>query len=169
MGQRLAKMPRVDCGTARPVRREWQSLRLLGVIAALSVSGCSTSSTTDPAPVYVAPSAPTRAAVILGLSRAVAEEKLTRPIEMSDLRKVELGGMGSYFVCLREANPSSGKQATYSVFYDNDDYKGVRASVIFEHCETQQFTQVDLPPPKGPEPSPSASPSPSPSHRHGQH
>jgi hypothetical protein len=151
------------------VRRQWRSLRLFGVIAALSVSGCSTSSTTDPPPVYVAPSAPTRAAIILGLSHAVADEKLTRPVEMSDLRKVELGGFGSYFVCLREANPSSGKQTAYSAFYDNDEYKGVRASVIFEHCETQQYTPVDVPQPKGPEPSPSPSPSASPSHRHGQH
>jgi hypothetical protein len=163
MGQRLPKIPRVDCGAALRVRREWRALRLFGIIAALSVSGCGTSSTMDEAPVYVAPSAPTRAAIILGLSRAVAEEKLKPPIEMSDLRKVELGGLGSYFVCIREMNPSSGQRTAYSVFYDNDVYKGVRASVIFEHCETQQFVQVDLPSPKGPEPSPSPSPSPTPS------
>jgi hypothetical protein len=32
----------------------------------------------------------------------------------------------------------------YSVFFDNDVYKGNRPSVIMEACEAQQFTPVDL-------------------------
>jgi len=35
----------------------------------------------------------------------------------------------------------------YSVFFDNDVYKGTRQSLIMEACEAQQFTPVDQSPP----------------------
>jgi hypothetical protein len=34
---------------------------------------------------------------------------------------------------------NSEKRLAYSVFYDNDDYKGARLSVILDACEAQAF------------------------------
>jgi hypothetical protein len=77
-----------------------------------------------------------------GVSNAVAEAKLTAPVEISSLRKTD-HGPGDYFVCLRESDPSPGKQHfTFSVFFDSL-YKGVRQSVILEACEVQQYTRVN--------------------------
>ena len=42
----------------------------------------------------------------------------------------------------------------YSVFFDNDVYKGTRQSAIIETCETQQFIPVNLSPPPAPPKSP---------------
>ena len=50
------------------------------------------------------------------------------------VRPAEIGP-GRYFVCLRQADPSQ----PYSLFFDNDTYKGSRQSVIREACETQVY------------------------------
>jgi hypothetical protein len=114
-------------------------------LIALLLTGCS--STTDtPQPIYSPPSQPTQTPLIEGLRKAVPEEELTAPIEISALRKVELGGFGSYFVCMREVKLTSERRFVYSVFYDNDEYKGVRQSVVMEQCEAESFTQIDTTP-----------------------
>jgi hypothetical protein len=71
---------------------------------------------------------------------------------MSDLRPTD-HSPGGYFVCLREASSTSEKHTVYSVFYDNDEYKGSRVSVI-DACEAQAFTQIDTEPAPSPSPSP---------------
>jgi hypothetical protein len=123
--------------------------RYAGFLIALLLTGCS-SLTDTPQPIYTPPSPPTQTALIEGLRKAVPEEKLTAPIEISALRKVELGGFGSYFICMREVNPTSERHFVYSVFYDNDEYKGVRQSVVMEHCEAESFTHIDTTPPPSP-------------------
>ena len=126
------------------------------------------------------PSAPAQDAVISGLKAAASEAKLTAPLEASTVRPTD-HGPGQFFACLkgtvlpspsakvaaddtaREASifyrppplPSSEPRVVYlAVFFNNDDYKGARQSVIIDACETQQFTPVDLspapPPPKSP-------------------
>jgi hypothetical protein len=47
----------------------------------------------------------------------------------------------------------SEKRLAYSVFYDNDDYRGLRLSVIVDACEAQAFTPVDITPLSSPSPS----------------
>lgn len=67
-----------------------------------------------------------------------------QPIEISAVRKTD-HGPGAYFVCLREANPSTNKShLVYSVFFDDDVYKGSRLSVLSEDCEHQQYLQLDI-------------------------
>jgi hypothetical protein len=138
-----------------------------GVLVAVLLGGCSATADTPtadtPQSLYIPPSPSTQKALVEGLRKAISEEKIAAPdqkiaapIEISALRKVEYGGLGRYFVCMRELNPTSERHFVYSVFYDNDDYKGVRQSVIMEHCEAETFTRIDVPP------SPSSSPSPSP-------
>jgi hypothetical protein len=95
-----------------------------------------------------------------GLRQAAAETKLSAPLEISQLRKTDRGGLGSYFVCLREVNPAPDKRFVYAAFFDDDIYKGARQSVILEACEAEVFTQVELPPPPSPSPTPSSSPKP---------
>jgi hypothetical protein len=94
-------------------RRDWargeRSLQRHTVtLIALLLNGRS-SPTDTPQPVYTLPSPPTQVKLIEGLSKAVSEEKLTAPFEISALRKTELGGFGSYFVCMREVNPLAGE------------------------------------------------------------
>jgi hypothetical protein len=94
-------------------------------------------------PVYVAPSPPSLTALRDGIKKASTEEKLSGPIEMSALRKADRG-FGQYVVCMREANSSAERHPAYSVFFDNDEYKGVRQSVMIEVCEAQAFNPVEL-------------------------
>jgi hypothetical protein len=104
-------------------------------------------------PTYTSPSPPTQAALIAGVKTAATDAKLTPPFEISDVRPTDLGP-GRYFVCMREVSPTSEKRFVYSVFYDNDVYKGARLSVIMEACESQPFAPISI------DVTPSSSPSP---------
>jgi hypothetical protein len=81
---------------------------------------------------------PSQPAVREGVKLAAKEEKLSGSLEISVSRRTDRG-LGRYFVCLRETNPPEGRRFTYSVFFDDDVYKGVRMSAITEACEPQQF------------------------------
>lgn len=139
-GHRRRKMP-LD---------EMRGLR--GVLLTLLLSGCS--SVDAPPTTYTAPSPPTQAGVVAGIKTAASEAKLSPPLEISDVRPTDRGP-GRYLVCMREVvSSNSEKRPSYSVFYDNDDYKGERLSVILDACEAQVFSQIDFAPP-APPPSPS--------------
>jgi hypothetical protein len=131
-----ALTPLETAGALAAVHGERHSVRYSVILLGLLLSACST--VDAPAPVYVAPSPPSLLALREGIKKASSEEKLSGPIELSALRKADRG-FGQYFVCMREANSSSDRHAAYSVFFDNDEYKGVRQSVIIEACETQVF------------------------------
>jgi hypothetical protein len=158
MRQRRPRTAYTNSTTPCSEHKEPRRQRCTGFLIAVLLTGCS--STDTPPPILAPPSPPTQSAVIKGVSSAISEEKIAAPIEISALRKVEFGGFGSYFVCMREVNPTSERHFVYSVFYDNDEYKGVRQSVIIEHCEAETFTRIDVPPSPSSSPSPSPSPSP---------
>ncbi|MGY4624567.1 hypothetical protein ACVWY3_002323 [Bradyrhizobium sp. USDA 4486] len=128
-------------------RRNGPLMRFVPVLLGLLLSACSsfglwpdTSSTPPPAPATAGP--PSQDAIQKGVARAIAETKLTKPVEISDVRKARVGP-GAYLVCLREVNPPPGQPLrVYSVFF-NDDYVSSRLSVILEECEKQQFTLVN--------------------------
>jgi hypothetical protein len=115
-------------------------MKYLPILFGLLLGACSTVDTS--APLYVPPSPPTLLALREGIKKASTEEKLTGPIEMSALRNADRG-FGQYFVCMRAANPSAERHAAYSVFFSNDEYKGVRQSVMIEACETQLFSPLN--------------------------
>jgi hypothetical protein len=126
-------------------------MRLAGVhcmLITLLLSGCSS---VEMSPVtHTVPSPPTQAAVVAGAKAAATVAKLSPPLEVSDVRPTD-HGPGSYFVCIREVvNSTSEKRPAYSVFYNNDDYKGERLSVILDACEIQAFTPIDIAPPPTP-------------------
>jgi hypothetical protein len=87
---------------------------------------------------YVPPSMPTMIAAHEGIKKAAAEEKLTGPIEMSDVRQTN-HGPGRFVFCLRGEQPASGPRRTYAVFFDNNDYKGSRMSVMIDDGEKQDY------------------------------
>ena len=87
---------------------------------------------------YVPPSRPTPAAASEGIKQAVSEEKLTGPIEMSDLRETD-HGPGRFVLCIRGVDSKYRRVGTYAVFFDNNDYKGSRMSVMIDDCEKQNY------------------------------
>jgi hypothetical protein len=103
-----------------------------------TLAACSTPVESPPIKPYVPPSMPTSAAANKGIAQAATEEKITGPIEMSDLRETD-HGPGRFLLCIRAVEPKYKRVNTYAVFFDNDDYKGVRLSVILEDCEKQAF------------------------------
>jgi hypothetical protein len=115
--------------------------RSLAAIMSVSLLvGCSTE---IPIPEYMPPSAPSPAKALAGARQAAEEEKLVGLIEVSDVRETDPPlGPGRYVLCLRGANKDSEIRRTYAVFFDNDDYKDVRISVILDHCEKQAFTPL---------------------------
>jgi hypothetical protein len=111
------------------------------LLLSLLLGGCATStagSSPMDARAYVPPSMPTMAAATKGIAQAVAEEKLTGQIEMSDLRQTD-HGLGRFMLCIRGVETKYNRLTTYAVFFDNDDYKGTRMSVIVEDCEKQVY------------------------------
>jgi hypothetical protein len=123
------------------VHGEQHSVRYPVILLGLLLGACSTVDAAPPA--YVVPSPPSLTALRDGIKKASGEEKLSGPIEMSALRKADRG-FGQYFICMREVNSSTERRPAYSVFFDNDDYKGVRRSVIIEDCEAQVFSPAEL-------------------------
>ena len=90
---------------------------------------------------YVPPSMPTMDATGKGIKQAAAEEKVTGQIEMSDLRPTD-HGPGHFVVCIRGTESIHNRVGYYAVFFDNDEYKGSRASVILDDCEKQNYRPV---------------------------
>jgi hypothetical protein len=100
-----------------------------------------------PQPEYLNPSPPTEKAIVANVLGVAKAAKMTDPLEISDVRPTNFGP-GRYFVCLREANPPPNKPPRYySVFFDNDAYKGDRMSAIMEKCETQAYRPLPAPAP----------------------
>lgn len=116
------------------------SLAALSAVLTLLLAGCASSANLPP--VYHPPHAPSAKAVQEGVKKAAAEIKLTGGLEMSAVRPAD-HGPGSYFVCLRQRGAASDKHPAYSVFFDDDAYKGIQSSVILEACEAQPWTPVN--------------------------
>jgi hypothetical protein len=115
-----------------------QSMRAFAILLGLALSACSSIEASSIIGPYVPPSAPSPAATREGAKKAVAEEKLTGLIEMSELRESD-HGPGRFVVCLRGAEQAFGPRRTYAVFFDDEIYKGVRLSVMVDDCEKQEF------------------------------
>ncbi|WP_354223876.1 hypothetical protein [Bradyrhizobium sp. F1.4.3] len=105
----------------------------------LLLAGCASSANLPP--VYHPPHPPSAKAVQEGVKKAAAEAKLTGGLETSAVRHAD-HGPGSYFVCVRQSGPSAGGRPAYSVFFDNDDYKGIQSSVLSEACEAESLVPI---------------------------
>ena len=92
-------------------------------------------------PRYIPPSPPSAEAEIKGVQKAAKEELLVGPIEISDIREVD-NGLGRYLVCVA-GRRATGEIGYYSTYFENEDYKGVRPSVIYDFCERQSYRPMD--------------------------
>jgi hypothetical protein len=111
----------------------------LVVVLTLLLAGCASSANLPPA--YDPSRAPSAKAVQEGVKKAAAEAKLTGGLETSSVRHSD-HGPGSYFVCLRQTGLSAAGRPAYSVFFDNDDYKGIQSSVLSEACEAESLVPL---------------------------
>jgi hypothetical protein len=132
---------------------------LLNIGAALAAVACLALAACDPgvpAPpvVYVPPSMPTTEAIGKVVKLAATEAHLTGPIEMSDLRPTD-HGPGHFIVCIRGVS-NDFRTGTYVVFFDNNDYKGLRLPAILEGCEKESYHPVPVEPEKNAGPKPRA-------------
>lgn len=107
-------------------------------IVAIALIGCSSGPDLPPLKV-VSPVAPTPECALNGAYRAADREKLTGAIEISDVRQGKSFGPGAFMLCLRGSPSEAVPVRTYATFFDNDNYKGVRGSVILDECEKQAF------------------------------
>jgi hypothetical protein len=89
--------------------------------------------------------APTPDKALEGAHKAADEEKLTGLIELSGVREGKSLGPGEYMLCLRGSPSPAEPRRTYAVFFNNDEYRGVRLSIIMDECESQAFSPL---PPK---------------------
>jgi hypothetical protein len=121
-----------------PVATEALSMRAFVVLLCLALAACSTQLESTNIRPYVPPSPPTLAAAREGIKKAAMEEKLTGFIEMSDPRQSD-HGPGRFVLCLRGAESEGSPRRTYAVFFENEDYKGVRMSVMIDDCEKQDY------------------------------
>ncbi len=126
--------------------RNW----LFVTVSAVLLSACSGA---DLPPMIDTPLvAPTPEKALAGAHSAADEEKLTGFIEVSEAREGKSLGPGDYMLCLRGSPSPSEPRRTYAVFFVNDDYKGVRLSVILDECEKQAFSPLPPKPPPKEEP-----------------
>jgi hypothetical protein len=113
-------------------------MRWFLILLCAALGGCSIPmDNLTEAPVYVPPGAPSSVAKIEGLKKAINEEKLKGRVEFSNVR-ISDRGWGRYMVCLKGSRDQQAPNY-YSVFFDNNDYKGVRESVIYDFCVQQSF------------------------------
>jgi hypothetical protein len=132
------------------------SARCCTILLALLLSACSSVNTTEQA--YVPPSPPTEKAIGAAVAAIAQEAKLVTPLEISALRPND-HGPGSFFVCVREVNPLLDMpRRYYSTFFDNNDYKGSRLSVIMDQCEMQTYGPAPIAAPAQPPPTPVVTP-----------
>jgi hypothetical protein len=108
----------------------------LAALGCLTLASCATGVNSELA--YVPPSMPTMKATATGIKAAAAEAKLTAPLEISDVRET-YHGPGRFLLCMRGLEPKSNRVVTYAVFFDNDEYRGLRLPVILDGCETQNY------------------------------
>ena len=116
-------------------------MRWFPILLFISLAGCSIpiENMSEPLP-YAPPGPPSPSAQIEGAKKAIAEEKLTGTIEISDAR-ISDRGWGRYMVCLKGRRDQQASNY-YSVFFDDDVYKGVRESAIYDFCARQSFRPV---------------------------
>lgn len=131
--------------------------RRAAILMSLMLTACSSGGGVSlPIPVYVPPSPPTEKAIIESATKLAKDARLVAPLQISAVRKTD-HGPADYFVCLTEENPPPDKpRRYYSVFFDNDAYKGSRQSVILDECEAQAFSPLPAPTPEPTTPEPAA-------------
>ena len=133
---RSSSRPTSTCVDRRSAFGRRRFLAASAAVLTLLLAGCASSTNLPPA--YHPARPPSAEAVKEGVRKGAAEVKLTGGLETSAVRHTD-HGPGSYFACLRQSGPSASRRPTYSVFFDDDTYKGIQSSVISEACEAEPW------------------------------
>ena len=112
--------------------------RALAPLVCFTLAVCSTAGESSLIKPYVPPSMPTTDAASKGIKQAATEAKLIEPIEVSGFRETD-HGPGRFISCIRGVELKYKRVVAYAVFFDNDDYKGLRLPVILDDCEKQDY------------------------------
>lgn len=117
-------------------------MRVPAAMLCLALAGCSLPvDDLSSLPKYVAPVAPSLKAQIEGAKNAAKEELITDAPQISDLRIAD-SGLGRYMLCM-SGRRGAGDVGYYSVYFDNETYKGSRPSVIGDLCEKQSYRPLN--------------------------
>jgi hypothetical protein len=117
-------------------------MRVLAAVLCLALAGCSLPvDDLSPIPKYVPPVAPSLKAQLDGAKAAAKEELITDSAGISDLRTAD-SGLGRYMLCL-SGRRGAADVSYYSVYFDNEIYKGSRPSVIGDLCEKQSYRPLN--------------------------
>jgi hypothetical protein len=139
--------------------------RRSAILLSLMLAACSSHPDILPVAAYVPPSPPTQKQIVASSWAVAKEAKLVGPLQISAVRQSD-HGPGSYFVCLKEANPLSNEPRCYALFFNNDAFKGERLSVMIDECEKQTFSPLPAAPPDPTVPAPT---DPAANAKHGKH
>jgi hypothetical protein len=121
-------------------------MRVLIIAICVTLAGCSIAADDiSSIPKYVPPSPPTAGAQVKGLQKAISQELLVDPIQISDLRSASHGGPGAYFICLAGHRKDDSSVGYYSVFFENEVYQTARPAVILDLGERQAYRPADFP------------------------
>jgi hypothetical protein len=126
-------------------------MRALTLAICIALAGCSVLADDSASiPKYLPPSPPTPEAQVKGLQKAISDEKLVAPVQISEARSANNGGPGAYLICIVGYRKDAGSIGYYAAFFGNEDFKSVRPAVILDLCERQPYRPVEfsLSPPK---------------------
>ena len=135
--------------SSRPKSKQGSKLLIVmryRLLICLLLTGCSSVWVDTPAPLpdREPVGAPSQTAIQQGVNVFVKDAKLKQPFEVSAARRTDRGP-GQYYVCLREVNATAERSRyVFSVFFNNEDYKGSRQSVIMEDCENQLYNPIQI-------------------------
>lgn len=121
-------------------------MRMLILAICTTLAGCSVFAD-DPYSVakYVPPSPPSPEAQVKGLQRAISDELLVGPVEISDIQSATNGGPGAFLICFAGYRKDTSKGiGYYSAFFENENFKGVRPSIILDLCERQSYRPANF-------------------------
>jgi hypothetical protein len=114
-------------------------MRSLILPLCLMLAACSTD-IENLAATYTEP--PDPAKVLASLKDVAVSAKLKEPVEMSVPIKAPASSAMPWIICLRSGATEASQRLTYSVFYNNNEFKSFRLSVIIEGCDGQSYSPL---------------------------
>lgn len=88
---------------------------------------------------------PDEVALKAGLTQAISESHLAKPVEVTDAIRAPASSTQGWMVCIRSAISVEARDLTYSAFFGKDangkdgQYTRSRYSVFADNCETQAY------------------------------
>ena len=111
---------------------------LVAAILGISLTGCSVD--LDSLPIAGIP--PTLSAVAADIRKTADDAKLIPPLQVAGPIPANAVSSVPWIICLRSGATEASQRLTYSVFYNNNEFKSFRLSVIIEGCDGQSYSPL---------------------------